>query len=155
VSHCLQILLLIVSFLSFAQENVQTIYGNCMVNEPVLCELINSNAFNRLKGVNQYGIVRYIHQSKLPYTRYTHSLGVFFLLRRYGATIEEQIAGLLHDVSHGVFSHVTDLVMEKSHVIDQTKDAYQDKKHLWILSQTDVPDILAKYGIPLGSVNQI
>ena len=154
MNYCLQILLLLLPFLSFTEEHIQTVYGNCTVTEPVLCELINSNAFNRLKGVHQYGIVHYIHQSKLPYTRYIHSLGVFFLLRQYGATIKEQIAGLLHDVSHTVFSHVGDHLMDEAHaVIDQSKDAYQDEKHLWILSQTDVADILAKYDRALESIN--
>ncbi len=151
----IQWFLLLISFFAIAtQEHIQTVYGSCMVTEPVLCELINSKAFNRLKGVNQYGIVHYIHHSTLPYTRYTHSLGVFFLLRHYGATLEEQIAGLLHDVSHTVFSHVGDHLMDAAHaIIDQTKDAYQDEQHLWILSQTDVADILAKYDISLESIN--
>ena len=44
-------------------------------------------------------------------TRYEHSLGVFILLRRLGAPLREQIAGLLHDVSHTAFSHAVDFVV--------------------------------------------
>jgi len=147
-------LLLSLSIFSFAQETVDTIYGSCVVTEPVLCALINSDAFNRLKGINQYGIVHYIHEGKVPYTRHTHSLGVFFLLRHYGASLKEQVAGLLHDVSHTVFSHVGDHLKNSAHaVIDQTREAYQDEEHLWLLAQTDIASILAEHGLSLESIN--
>lgn len=44
--------------------------------------------------------------------RYDHSVGVMLLIRMLGGTLEEQIAGLLHDVSHTAFSHVADYVFE-------------------------------------------
>lgn len=151
----------LIFFLFFLQSNVayseqwiRTIYGDCLVTEPVIEELLQTRAFNRLKGINQYGIVHYIHQGNVPYTRYTHSLGVFYLLRMFGASIHEQIAGLLHDVSHTVFSHVGDHLMDAAHAaIDQTQDAYQDENHVWILAQTDIADVLLKYDISLASIN--
>lgn len=54
---------------------------------------------------------------------YDHSMGVFVILRARGAPLEEQIAGLLHDVSHTAFSHVGDWVYGKE---NQDKDYQND-----------------------------
>lgn len=43
-------------------------------------------------------------------TRYEHSLGVYLLLKRLGVEPIEQVAGLLHDISHTAFSHAVDFV---------------------------------------------
>ena len=45
-----------------------------------------------------------------PITRYEHSVGVMLLARRVGGGLREQVAALLHDVSHTAFSHVIDHV---------------------------------------------
>ncbi|MBS0619981.1 MAG: HD domain-containing protein [Verrucomicrobia bacterium] len=88
-------------------EEIATFHGTLSVDEPVLLELIHSPAIERLKGVRQYGISYYCSFPD-EYTRYDHSLGVFAILRLKGAPLKEQIAGLLHDVSHTAFSHVSD-----------------------------------------------
>ena len=83
------------------------IYGEFKVAEPVLISLINSQPIQRLKGIDNYGIPKEMYQFP-GFSRFDHSLGVLLLLRRLGAGIEEQVAGLLHDVSHTAFSHVVD-----------------------------------------------
>ena len=88
-------------------EKVDTFYGSIDVQEPVLIDLIHSPAVQRLKRVHQYGVAFYTTH-KENYTRYDHSLGVFAILRLKEASLQEQIAGLLHDVSHTAFSHVGD-----------------------------------------------
>lgn len=125
-------------------EVVKSIYGDFTVTEPILLDLINSAAVQRLKGVYQFGITHYV-QKFAPYTRYEHSIGVFALLRRYGCSLEEQISGLLHDASHTVFSHVADYLFGS----DSAKNSYQDTIHHWFLEKTDVPQIIAKYGYTL------
>lgn len=140
--------------LSYAIE-VTTIYGTFTVNEPVLEELIASQAFKRLGAIHQYGVNHYIHKTVGDYNRYDHSLGVFVLLRQHGAPLKEQIAGLLHDVSHTVFSHVGDHVAGhlKGAIVDQNDEAYQDDMHSWYLAQTDIASILAKYGYTIDEIN--
>jgi HD superfamily phosphohydrolase len=100
---------------------IQTFYGSSEVEEPVLLELIESPAFQRLKYIHQYGVAYYTTHSE-EYTRYDHSLGVFAILRAKNCSLEEQIAGLLHDVSHTTFSHAGDWIFGKE---NQEKD-YQN-----------------------------
>lgn len=128
---------------------VNTIYGDYQIEEPVLCELLECPSFKRLAGINQYGVNAYVHQKK-TYTRHIHSLGVMVLLRKFGAPVPEQIAGLLHDVSHTVFSHAGGLVF-----YDDAKkyDSHQDDIHLWYLEQTEIVGILSKYGYTIYDIH--
>ena len=74
--------------LSIWAEKVDTFYSALNVNEPVLLELINCSAMQRLKDVRQYGVVFYTTNSD-PYNRYDHSLGVFAILRMKGASLTD------------------------------------------------------------------
>ncbi len=125
----------------------QTIFGPLVINEPILIDLINTKAMQRLKKINQFGVSYYIHKP-MKYTRYKHSLGVLHLLIKVNASLEEQIAGLLHDVSHTVFSHVGDLVFEHTSALH----SYQDDIHQWHIEQTDIPAVLADYGFTTKSI---
>lgn len=136
--------LLILQFLLInilSAEKIETFYGPVEVEEPVLLELIHSSAFQRLKFVRQYGVVYYTDFPE-EYTRFDHSLGVFYLLRIKGACLKEQIAGLLHDVSHTAFSHVGDWIFDK---IGEEKD-YQNSIHVHFLEQSGLSLILCKHG---------
>lgn len=85
------------------------IYGKFEIDDVVILELLKSPSLLRLKKISQYGIPdKYYHRKN--FSRYEHSVGVMLLLRKLGASLEEQIAGLLHDVSHLAFSHVADWV---------------------------------------------
>ncbi len=123
-------------------RTVETIYGSVDVTEPVLLELLDHSAMHRLKSVNQYGIMAFVRPEQ-KYTRYEHSLGVFYMLRTFGADLEEQVAGLLHDVSHTTFSHVADFIYGS--VLD--KYSYQDSIFKWYLSETGLLAVLEKHGL--------
>ncbi|NNM44158.1 MAG: HD domain-containing protein [Chlamydiae bacterium] len=126
---------------------IDTFYGPIEVNEPIILDLIESEAMQRLKKVHQYGVAYYTTHTE-EYTRYEHSLGVFAILRLKGLSLEEQIAGLLHDVSHTVFSHVG----EKIFRFESEKDSYQDSIHEWFLKKYGIEEILVRHGY---SVNQV
>lgn len=119
-----------------AQE-VETFFGTFTVREPVLLELMETKAMQRLKEVQQTGVLCLVKGDHYSFTRYEHSIGVCMLCRMFGASLQEQVAALLHDVSHTVFSHVGDVVFGYQH-----NYAYQDEIHEWYISQTDVLNVL-------------
>jgi HD superfamily phosphohydrolase len=115
------------------------IYGDHLINDPVLIELIHCPAFQRLRGVYQYGITAVLG-IRPPATRYEHCVGTMLLLRRLGASLEEQIAGLLHDVSHTALSHVMDYAMST------TDESFHEKYKWEYVDTTEIPAILERHG---------
>ena len=129
-------------------KTVQTPYGNVVVTEPVLIELLECSAMERIKKVHQYGSRSLIDGYGKSYTRYNHCIGVWALLRRYGASLEEQVAGLLHDASHTVFSHVGDYLIKQA----DCKKSYQDDIHAEYLAKQGIGKILSKHGMKLEDI---
>ncbi len=130
-------------------EILPTFYGDIIITEPVLVDLIAHPAMQRLKKVRQYGTCHFVKELNLTeYTRWEHSIGVFSLLHKYGAPLKEQIAGLLHDVSHTVFSHVGDFIFNHhSH-----HSSYQDDIHSWYLVESGISKVLEKHGFTVQDV---
>ena len=124
------------------------IYGKFEITEPVIIKLIKCSAMQRLKKISQYGYVG-SYLPKVDNNRFKHSMGVFCLLRKYGVPIEEQISGLLHDVSHSAFSHCIDYVLKKK---DAEKQNYQDDIFDAYIRKTEIPQILKKFGIKLNYI---
>jgi len=116
------------------------IYGSTEIDEPVLLDLIDSNAMQRLHGVLQHGISGLIGVTRAT-SRFEHSLGVFALVRKLGGGLEEQIAALLHDVSHTAFSHVIDYVFG-----GYDRQDYHEVKKAEYIAATDIPVILDAHG---------
>jgi len=127
---------------------LHTLYGTFEIDEPVIAELINHPAFQRLRAVRQYG-PDYYFRAPLEYNRYDHSIGVFALLRRYKAPLVEQIAGLLHDASHTVFSHVGDWLYGSG----DTEHSHQDLTHIQFLEASGLSEVLLKYGYTCEDVH--
>ncbi len=124
------------------------VYGEFEIEEPVVLELINSPTLQRLKYIDQAGyrplwVKPNVKIDELDHTRFAHSVGVYLLLYKYKASIEEQIAGLIHDVSHSAFSHCIDYVLETG---SQKEHNSQDNFFEVYVKRTEIPDILEKYG---------
>ncbi len=119
------------------------VYGEVEISEPVLLELINGASLQRLRGIDQAGYFE-PHFPGISHSRFEHSMGVFCLLQRYGAPLEEQIAGLIHDVSHSAFSHCIDYVGDGEGGKDQ---GHQDNLFDEYVKKSEIPGILKKYGI--------
>lgn len=114
------------------------VYGEFKI-ELVLEELINTEAIQRLKHIHQGG-ASYLVNPKWNVTRYEHSVGTMLFVRLMGGSIEEQIAGLLHDISHTAFSHVVDFAL------DNKEEDYHEKVFEKVIEESEVPKVLKKYG---------
>ncbi len=116
------------------------IYGTYKIDSPVIVELIRSEPMKRLKKIAQYGIPEeFYHLSS--FSRFEHSVGVMLLLRRFDASEEEQIAGLLHDVSHTAFSHLVDWFVGSG-----DREDFQDRQHRRFILKSEIAAILKKHG---------
>jgi HD superfamily phosphohydrolase len=118
-----------------------SIYRRSVIAEPILLDLLNSTALRRLRGVLQHGVTALLEITK-PITRFEHSVGVMLLVRRVGGGLQEQVAALLHDVSHTAFSHVIDHVFH-----DQGTQSYHERQKEWWTARTDIPAVLARHGV--------
>jgi HD superfamily phosphohydrolase len=116
------------------------VYGTVQIEQPVLLDLMQSQAMRRLHGVLQHGISGLIGVTT-PITRFQHSVGVMLLVQQMGGNLEEQIAALLHDVSHTAFSHVVDYVFG-----GHDSQAYHEEIKEPFLAASDVPQLLEKHG---------
>lgn len=123
------------------------LFGQFEITEPVLIELLQSASLQRLKGISMGGYYPAAPQVAGSFSRYEHSIGVFLLLRKFGATLEEQIAGLIHDVSHSAFSHTIDYI-NKGKDTQKTQE-YQDSIHNDYVKSCDIAVILYKYHLNL------
>lgn len=127
------------------------VYGEFKIREPIILELINSPSLQRLKDIDQAGykplwVKPDFNIGEYDHSRFAHSLGVYLLLRKYNATIEEQIAGLIHDVSHSAFSHCIDYVLDSG---SEEKQSHQDNVFNEFVKNSEIPIILKKYNFDL------
>ena len=114
--------------------------------------LSSSPIINRLKDIDQSGPPRYFGPLLPSFSRYDHSLGVWHLLKKTGATFKEQIAGLFHDSSHSVFSHVADFLFAKN-IDDHTQDSYQDTIHINFLKKNNIANLTKILGLDIDDLD--
>ncbi len=117
-----------------------SVYGTQVISEPVLLALMETAALTRLKGILQHGITGLIGLTDKT-TRFDHSVGAMLLVKQLGGSVEEQIAALLHDVSHTAFSHVIDYVVD-----GHDHQSYHDDIKESYVAKTDIPAALTQYG---------
>ncbi|KAI1086027.1 hypothetical protein F5B19DRAFT_201394 [Rostrohypoxylon terebratum] len=116
------------------------LYGTHIVSDTVLNELLRSPSLSRLIGVRQHGISSLLNFTP-PITRFEHSVGAFLLVRHVGGNLEEQVAALLHDVSHTAMSHVVDFALS-----EPGEGSFHEVHKMRFVRTTQIPDILAKHG---------
>jgi HD superfamily phosphohydrolase len=119
------------------------VYGESRIDEPGLLALIACPTFQRLRGVRQAGPSALAFPFKAV-TRFEHSLGVFLLLRRLGADRREQVAGLLHDLSHTAFSHAVDFLYASD------EQNHHETIKAVFLERPDIVDALDRLGFSPG-----
>jgi len=115
------------------------LYDNIEV-DGVFHDLVLSAPFQRLKEIHQGGAI-YLVNPLLNHTRFDHSLGVYWLVTRFGGSIRERVAALLHDLSHTAFSHVIDAVL------DHQDEDYHETIFQEVINGSNIPSILARYDL--------
>jgi uncharacterized protein len=120
-------------------------YGRIEIADQLVLDLIGSAPMQRLKGINQTGATVFL-EPRRNITRFEHSIGVWYILKRYGASEKEQVAGLLHDIPHTAFSHVVDFVFPNE---DHT---FHEKFTEKIIFSSEIPAILKKYGMEVKEI---
>lgn len=103
------------------------IHGYIHVEYQVIWDCINSKWFQRLRRIRQLGGAFMVYHTA-DHTRFGHSLGVYEIVRRMiyevndiNAALNEtekvtaMLAGLLHDIGHGPYSHAFESVTNHSH----------------------------------------
>ena len=63
-------------------------------------------------------------------------------MKKYNASTEEQIAGLIHDVSHSAFSHCIDYVLD---IGSEKEHNHQDNLFESFVRKTEIPEIIKKH----------
>ncbi len=97
------------------------------VEYQVIWDAINSKEFQRMRRIHQMG-TSYLVYHTAEHSRFSHCLGVYEIARRMceevkdideylseDEKIEVMLAGLLHDLGHGPFSHFFEMVTSESH----------------------------------------
>lgn len=97
------------------------------IDYQIIWDVISAREFQRLRRIHQMG-TSYLVYHTAEHSRFSHSLGVYEILRRMISEVEDLkdyltedekiqglLAGLLHDLGHGPFSHFFELVTHESH----------------------------------------
>ncbi|MBI4722744.1 MAG: HD domain-containing protein [Candidatus Stahlbacteria bacterium] len=83
-------------------------------------KLINTSIFQRLRKIKQLALASFVYPGA-HHTRFEHSIGTMHLAEKVARRLELneekvkilRLAGLLHDIGHGPFSHVSEQIMEE------------------------------------------
>jgi putative nucleotidyltransferase with HDIG domain len=133
-------------------------------------KLVNSSTFQRLRGVKQLALANLVYPGA-HHTRFEHCIGTMQLAGRIAKKLELdevkieilRLAGLLHDIGHGPFSHVSEQIMEKHNgreILDKYKaqNAHELMSILLIQKNKQIGKILSQEeieGIVLPIVSYI
>lgn len=108
---------------------LDTIHGSIefdldKLEDKIAYRLINTPEFQRLRRIKQQGF-SYLTFHGAESSRFTHSIGVFYITRRVLDNLEIKhpkfiekyktsilLAGLLHDIGHGPFSHSSEIAFD-------------------------------------------
>lgn len=90
------------------------IYGYITIS-PLKQKIIDTPEFQRLRTINQLGVSHFVYPGASN-TRFEHSIGVSYLASKLASKLTTDkrcielisIAGLLHDIGHGPYSHIFD-----------------------------------------------
>jgi HD superfamily phosphohydrolase len=127
-------------------KKINTWYGDVEIPK-VVEDILEAKEMVRLGKINQYGAIYQLYH-EFRTTRLEHSIGVYALLNKLGASLEEQIAGLLHDISHTAFSHVVDFALADM----KNDESYHEIIAEKYLEDSDIAVYLANHGFQTADI---
>ncbi len=147
-----------------------SILNGITIEDELILELYSAKELRRLARVNHLGIVHFVYPMAKHY-RFEHSLGVYELTRRLLGKLNPDVelstkravlaAALLHDLGHGPYSHLFELVSPKEHeeysidiIRDENTDIYKAFEKVEPSAREQVVQIL-KGEHPISWCNQI
>ena len=123
-------------------------------------KIIDTPIFQRLRRIRQLSGAHLIYPGA-QHTRFEHSLGVMHIASMAGQALAEKgvvsfddiqnlrLAGLLHDIGHGPFSHLFEEIFEEKRKISH-EDLGRD-----IILKTEIGDIISKNGFDKKLVTKL
>jgi HD superfamily phosphohydrolase len=123
-------------------------------------DVIDSYPVQRLRRLRQLAGSEYVYPGA-NHTRFEHSVGVMYLAGRvvknpnisHHMNEDEaaivKLAGLLHDVGHGPFSHVFE------HLLDKELGKTHEDITLWIIESSELKDLLKRNGYSPKEVGKL
>ena len=149
----------------FPEEKVfkDPVHSYIYVSDPLIWDLINTRAFQRLRRIRQLG-TSYLTFHGAEHSRFAHALGAYELMRRVLSHFhrntadwpEDQrlwflgtAAALLHDLGHGPFSHALEHAFHTRHEEWTIRILLEDSQVSQVLARVDgrfgrdVADIVA------------
>lgn len=122
------------------------LYGTMELPQ-VFEDLLATAAMKRLGGIHQSGAI-FLVNPDICHSRLEHAIGVTMLINWLGGSELEQIAGLLHDVSHTAFSHVGDYVFEN------LAEDFHEQVFEEVVVQSEIPKVLQQHGYDIQQIFQ-
>ncbi|CBW53847.1 Conserved hypothetical protein with HD domain [Mycoplasma mycoides subsp. capri LC str. 95010] len=109
-------------YLKVIRDNV---HGDIYFDDVIYIQLINTYEMQRLRRILQLAGTQLAYPSA-THTRFSHSIGTYYILKEFFknkaflkiSSYEQKlvkIAGLLHDIGHGAFSHTFEKITHKNH----------------------------------------
>ncbi len=115
-----------------------SIHGDLHLTDYEL-KIVDTIEMQRLRRIKQLGFTNLVYPGA-NHTRFEHSIGTLFLANKVGNTLELdkevvellRICGLLHDIGHSPFSHVSERALKHKHETVTKK----------IISDSNITDII-------------
>ncbi|MDP8023887.1 MAG: HD domain-containing protein [Nitrososphaeria archaeon] len=140
-------------------EIMDPIYGLLKLND-LEREVIDTAEFQRLRRIKQLSSANFVYPSA-NHTRFEHSLGAMHLAGLMGEVLTSKgyassedvqklrLAGMLHDVGHGPFSHLFEDALSKKYRTNHEEIGRR------IITESAIADAIKKYGYDPAEIAQL
>ncbi|MGY5863355.1 MAG: HD domain-containing protein [Candidatus Thorarchaeota archaeon] len=137
--------------MKFSMEINDPIHGFIGLTD-IETKIINSQPYQRLRRIKQLSGGHFVYPTA-EHTRFGHCIGVMYLAGLSGKRLldrmglgdkklqEVRLAGLLHDIGHGPFSHVFEEVL-----LEKREMNHEDVTE-WIILKSEIGDLIEAEGI--------